>query len=491
MFALQTRRDAVARLAALDRAQAIIEFKLDGTILTANANFLAAVGYSLPEIVGRHHSLFVEPGHAATAEYRTFWDRLRAGEYQAAQYRRLGKGGREIWIEASYNPVLGRDGKPYKVIKFATDITRLKAEDAMRASRIAAIDKSQAVIAFDLEGMVLDANENFLSVMGYTLTEIVGRHHRQFVDAATAGSPAYAVFWESLRAGAFQAGQFKRLAKGGREVWIGAAYNPILDASGRPYQVVKYATEITAQVQLLSDLRELIETNFGTIDAAVLLSDHQAGEAARAVGEGIGSVQTMAAATEEMSASIAEIAAGMAQAKVATEQVQDQATAAGEATRRLVAASAAMGGMVDLIRTIAAQINLLALNAAIEAARAGAAGRGFAVVASEVKVLAAQAGRATEQINAEIGGVQAATQQAEVALRAIEGSMGMMRDTVVGAAAAVEEQSAVTRDLSAGMQETARAVTGIAGNITAITEAVTAVSGAVSATKDAAQVLAR
>ena len=491
MFASRKTDDGAARLAALDRAQAVIQFGLHGTILTANANFPSAVGYTLPEIAGRHHSLFVEPAHADSVEYRAFWNRLRAGEHQSAQYRRLGKGGREIWIEASYNPMLGRDGRPYKVIKFATDITTQKAEDAARAGRIAAIDKSQAVIAFDLDGTVLDANANFLTAMGYGLDEIVGRHHRQFVDTAMVASPDYAAFWDRLRAGTFQAGQYKRLAKGGREVWIEASYNPIFDTSGRPYQVVKYATDITAQVRLLSDLRGLIEEKFGSIDAAVLRSDREAEEAARAAGAGAGSVQTMAAATEEMSASIAEIATGMAQAKAATGQVQDQTAAAGEATRQMVAAAAAMGGLVDLIRTIASQINLLALNATIEAARAGAAGRGFAVVASEVKALAVQAGGATDRINAEIEGVQAATQRAEAALRAIEGSMGMMRDTVVSAAAAVEEQSAVTRDLSSGMQETARAVAGIAGNVAAITDAVAAVSGAVSATKEAARVLAR
>lgn len=238
MFTAKRTVERDAKLAALDRAQAIIEFDLDGTILTANPNFLAAVGYALPEIVGRHHSLFVDPDHAASQEYHAFWARLRAGEFQASQYRRIAKGGREIWIEASYNPVLGRDGRPVKIIKFATDITRQKAQDAMRAGRIAAIDKSQAVIAFELDGTVIEANENFLDAMGYARSEIVGRHHRQFVDAATAASPDYAAFWERLRGGQFQAGQFKRIAKGGRAVWIEASYNPILDAGGRPYQIV-------------------------------------------------------------------------------------------------------------------------------------------------------------------------------------------------------------------------------------------------------------
>jgi len=491
MFALQKTHDSAARLAALDRAQAVIEFDLAGTILTANANFLAAVGYTLPEIIGQHHSMFVEPEQAASADYSAFWDRLRAGECQAAQYRRIGKGGREIWIEASYNPMPGRNGKPQKVIKFATDITRQKIEDAVQAGRLAAINKSLAVIAFDLDGTVVEANENFLNAMGYTLPEIVGHHHRQFVEASTAASAEYAAFWEALRTGRYQAGQFKRLAKGGREVWIEASYNPIFDAGGRPYQVVKYATDITAQVTLLSDLRQMIDRNFGQIDAAVLRTDFEAQAGARSAAEGIGSAEAMAAASDQLSASIAEIAASMAKSKAAADQAQEQVEAAGLETKRLSDAAASMTGIVGLIQSIAGQINLLALNATIEAARAGVAGRGFAVVASEVKALAAQAAKATDQINAEIGSVQGASQQVVAALSAITGSMATMRDTVVGTAAAVEEQSAVTRDMSANMQEMMRSVTAIAGNISTMTAAVGDVSGAVATTKEAAHVLAR
>ncbi|WP_437871423.1 methyl-accepting chemotaxis protein [Methylorubrum extorquens] len=491
MFSLKQARDVAAKLNALDRVQAVIEFDLAGTILTANPNFLAAVGYELHEIVGRHHSLFVDPAYGASAEYESFWNRLRAGEFQAAQFMRLTKSGCEIWIEASYNPMLGRDGKPYKIVKFATDITERKREDALQAGRLAAIDKSQAVIAFSLDGTVVEANGNFLKAMGYTADEIVGRHHHQFVDAATAGSAEYSSFWEQLRAGVFQAGQFKRLAKGGREVWIEASYNPILDAAGRPYQVVKYATDITAQVALLSDLRRLIDRNFGEIDAAVSRSDHQAAEAARAVEASGASVQAMAAAAEEMSASIASIAAAMNGAISATEHARDQVASAGEQTECLTKAAAAMGGIVGIIQSIASQINLLALNATIEAARAGAAGRGFAVVASEVKALAAKAACATDQIQSEIAGVQQATAQVVEALSAIQGSTAMMRGTVADAAAAADQQSMATHELSVHMQETACAVAGITGNVAAITAAVAAVSGAVATTKDAARVLVR
>ena len=263
------------------------------------------------------------------------------------------------------------------------------------------------------------------------------------------------------------------------------------NAAGRPYQVVKYATDITAQVILLSELRQMIDRNFGQIDAAVLRTDREAQAGARSAAEGIGSAEAMAAASDQLSASITEIAASMAKSKAAADQAQEQVEAAGLETKRLSDAAAAMTGIVGLIQSIAGQINLLALNATIEAARAGAAGRGFAVVASEVKALAAQAAKATDQINTEIGSVQGASQQVVAALSAITGSMGTMRDTVVGTAAAVEEQSAVTRDMSANMQEMMRSVTAIAGNISTMTAAVADVSGAVATTKEAARVLAR
>ncbi|AWN43282.1 methyl-accepting chemotaxis protein [Methylobacterium durans] len=483
--------EAIAKLAALDRAQAIIEFNLDGTVLTANENFLAVVGYSLAEIQGKHHSLFVEPTYKDSAEYRDFWAKLRQGEFQAGRYKRIAKGGREVWIRASYNPVLDRAGKPYKIVKFASDITRLVAEEADRQGQIAAIHKSQAVIAFSLEGVVLDANENFLKTMGYPLPEIVGQPHRKFVDADYASSPEYRDFWSKLRQGEYVAGQFKRIAKGGREVWIEASYNPILDASGRPYKVVKFATDITAQVKLLADLKRLIEQNFGEIDSAILRSNQEASEATQAAGSTADNVQTMAAASEELAASVAEISQSMAKSRAATDEAHGQVTGAAEFTQRLAQAATAMSGIVGLIQSIAGQINLLALNATIESARAGEAGRGFAVVAQEVKNLAGQAARATEQIAGEIDNVQAVSQQVVGALATIQGSVERMRDHVISAAAAVEEQSVVTRDMSGNMQDAASAVSAIAQNILAISGSVGSVSQAVATTKDAARVLAR
>lgn len=238
-----------AQVAALHRVQAVIEFDLDGTILQANDNFLQAVGYRLDEIQGRHHAMFVEPALAQGQEYRDFWARLGRGEFDAGQYRRLGKGGREIWIQASYNPVLDGNGRPYKVVKFATDITAQMQQAADVSGQLAAINKSQAVIEFSLDGRILSANDNFLATTGYTLDEVRGQHHAMFVEPEHRQSPDYARFWEKLGRGEYDAGQYRRFGKGGREVWIQASYNPILDMNGRPFKVVKYATDITAQVR--------------------------------------------------------------------------------------------------------------------------------------------------------------------------------------------------------------------------------------------------
>ncbi len=489
---LGRRRDkAAAKLAALDRVQATIEFELDGTILDANANFLAAVGYRLDEIRGRHHSMFVDAATRDSADYRAFWDSLRAGNFKAAQFRRIAKGGREIWIEASYNPLIGRDGKPFGIVKFATDITRQKAEDAESAGEVAAIRKAQAVISFTLDGVILDANENFLNAVGYTLDEIRGRHHEIFVDAATRGSADYAAFWAALKRGEFQAAQYRRLGKGGREIWIQASYNPILDASGRPYKVVKFATDITAQIRLLETLRRMIDTNFLEIDQAVGRTSEESARALEAATRTRDSVQGMAAATEELAASVAEISQMMSNSQSATDTALESTQAAGSFATRLSEATVAMGGIIGLINTIAGQINLLALNATIESARAGEAGRGFAVVAQEVKNLANQAAKATEQIGTEINGVQAISDEVVGALGEIRASIAVMRDSVVATAASVEEQSVVTKDMSSSMQQAARASALITENMAGISAAVTQVSQAVASTREAAVVLAR
>ncbi|TCU70217.1 methyl-accepting chemotaxis sensory transducer with Pas/Pac sensor [Bradyrhizobium sp. R2.2-H] len=254
MFGRKSHSDAQARLDAIGRSQAMIEFNLDGSIITANKNFLDALGYRLDEIQGKHHSMFVPPDQRESAEYKAFWAALNRGEYQAREFKRIAKDGREVWIEASYNPVLDGNGKAVMVAKIATDITAKKIRSMTDASKIAAISRAQAVIEFKLDGTVVTANENFCKTLGYSLAEIEGKHHSLFVTEAERNSSAYREFWAALNRGDYQAGEFKRIAKGGREVWILASYNPLLDESGRPYGVVKFATDVTAEKLKNADL---------------------------------------------------------------------------------------------------------------------------------------------------------------------------------------------------------------------------------------------
>ena len=241
--------DLQAIYEALDRIQAIVEFDLDGTVVSANQNFLNTFGYELNEVIGQHHRMFCDPAYAESDAYADFWQKLGSGDCNADEFKRLAKGGRELWLQASYNPVLDEDGKPVRIIKFATDVTATKLEKAEFEGKIRAIDKAQAVIEFELDGTVITANENFLNIFGYTLDEVQGQHHRIFCDPGYAESPEYARFWQKLSRGEYEADEYKRISKTGAEVWLQASYNPIFDIDGRPLKVVKFASDITMEMQ--------------------------------------------------------------------------------------------------------------------------------------------------------------------------------------------------------------------------------------------------
>jgi methyl-accepting chemotaxis protein len=251
-------REMKAKLEALDRVQAIIEFDLDGTVRHANENFLRTLGYTLDEIKGQHHKTFCDPAYVASDAYQAFWAKLRRGEYDAGVYRRLGKGGKEVWIQAAYNPILDPAGKPYKVVKFATDITTQKNQTAEFEGKVRAIDRAQAVIEFNLDGTVITANANFLAVLGYSLDDVRGKHHRMFCDPSYVASPDYELFWAKLRRGDLDAGIYRRIGRGNKEVWIQATYNPILDAAGKPYKVVKFATDVTPEKKAQMEIDALV-----------------------------------------------------------------------------------------------------------------------------------------------------------------------------------------------------------------------------------------
>ena len=414
------------KIAAIERAQAVIEFNLDGTIIAANENFLSAMGYTLAEIQGKHHSMFVEPATRDSAAYRDFWASLNRGQHQSAEYKRIGKGGKEVWILASYNPILDEKGIPFRVVKFATDVTQQRLHAADVEGQMSAIGKAQAVIEFNLDGTIISANENFLQTMGYSLGEIRGRHHRMFVEQHYGESNDYREFWARLNRGEYQAAEYKRIAKGGKEVWIQASYNPILDLNGRPFKVVKYATDVTRQVLV-----------------------RMGNERVRSM------MESVAAGAEELNASVREISEAMAKSKDTATAAVGRVENADTQAQRLSQAAQAMSGIVQMIGDITGQINLLALNATIELARAGEAGRGFAVVASEVKNLANQAKQATEKITAEIEGLNSISGDVVSTLAAIRHEIQNVCEYVTSTAAAIEEQSTVTGEMSSSMQRAA------------------------------------
>ncbi len=493
--------DAEGQLKALHRNLAVIEFDLSGMILTANQNFLGCLGYTLDEIKGRHHRMFVDPTYAASHEYVRFWQELAEGKSQAADYRRIGKGGKEVWIQASYNTICDAEGKPVKVIKFATDVTAAKLRATDNEGKIEAIGKSQAVIEFGLDGIVTTANANFLSVLGYTLDEVVGRHHRMFCDPAYVASPAYTQFWAELNAGKFQAGEFSRIGKGNKQVWIQARYNPIFDLNGRPCKVVKYASDVTA-------MRHLIESISATATSLGAASEElssvskqmtsnadetsaQANVVSAATEQVNRNIQTVATGTEEMSASIREIAKNASEAaRVATAAVKVAETT-NSVVGKLGESSADIGKMIKVITSIAQQTNLLALNATIEAARAGEAGKGFAVVANEVKELAKETAKATEDISQKIETIQSDTRAAVVAIGQIGQIITQINEFQNTIASAVEEQTATTNEISRNVSDAARGSGEIAQNITGVARAAQGTSSGAVDTERAATELSR
>lgn len=400
---------------ALDKNYAIIEFNCDGIVLSANEIFLKLMGYTLNEVVGRHHRMFVLPDDAKTKEYGDFWRALRSGEAFSDDYRRVTREGRQVWIHGTYNPVR-KNGVVEKVIKFATDITPQKFVAKDYQSQIEAIRRSQAVIEFDPTSKILWANDNFLLAMGYRLDEIVGRKHSMFVGSDEVNSSEYINFWEGLRSGKFESRLFRRFAKNGREVWIQATYNPIFDLDGKLYKVVKFASDVTAQA----------------------VAQQRAGQIRTAV----------ASTVNNMNETIAEVGRTVQQTSSIARSAEDVALSTGKRIEALDASSRSIGRVVEVIQELADQTNLLALNATIEAARAGEAGKGFTVVAQEVKHLAKETTDALKDIAVNIDAIQTSIAEVVAGSKEITNSICELNSNTDKVAAAVEQQSHAMTNLS-------------------------------------------
>jgi methyl-accepting chemotaxis protein len=498
--------DETATLHALRYAFAVIEFNPNGTIIGANQKYLDLMGYRAAEIVGKHHSLFVLPDQIASPDYLAAWAKLMRGEPVAGEFKRLTKGGAEVWVQASYTPVLGRGGKVRKIVALALDITQAKRKTEDDFNLLAALNRSQAVISFSTDGTILDANENFLAAMGYSADEIKGRKHAMFVDPAFAVSQEYQEFWRRLSAGDFFSAEYRRVGKGGKEVWLQASYNPVFDAKGKVVKVVKFAADLAERmrnVRLMADALarlargdlqaqvddtlipslDRLRVDFNRAVAALKGAFGEIATAAQVIRQTSSSVsestEQLSHRTEQQAASLEQTAAALdeitATVRKAAERVTQVNGVVGEAKRdtevsdevvgaavqamgKIDESSAQIGRIIGVIDEIAFQTNLLALNAGVEAARAGDAGRGFAVVATEVRALAQRSADAAKEIKALINASNVVVASGVKSVGEARQTLDRIASHVGGINNAIGEIAASTREQAEGLGQVNTAV---------------------------------
>ena len=350
-------------LESLKKSVAFIEFTTDGIIKDANANFLNAVGYSLNEIQGKHHSIFCDQAYTKSSEYHNFWQKLASGQAINDRFLRYTKNGTPIWLEASYNPVKDEHGNIKSVVKIASDITEYVNKSNIQDGILQALNRSTATISFEMDGTIIEANENFLNATGYSLSDIQGRHHKIFCSSELVASSEYKQFWSKLNSGEYIQGLFERRDAHGNILWLEASYNPILDENGKLIRIIKFASDTTARVNGVQNASEAVQS---TMTETEQVSEHGKEVLTRSV-----------SIMDEISANVAIVAKDISAINEQSDKISN---------------------IVNTISAIADQTNLLALNAAIEAARAGDQGRGFAVVADEVRQLAGRTSSSTSEI---------------------------------------------------------------------------------------------
>lgn len=355
-----------------------ITFTPDGIVTHASQPFLEAMGYRWEELKGQHHRLFCAPEDVNTADYQAFWETLRAGHAQSDTFCRYARNGEEVWLEATYFPVTNRRGRVVEITKVANLVTGHHQRGASRKAIMQALNQSMAVIEFHPDGTIMEANDNFLRATGYRLDELEGQHHRMLcTEAFYRDEPD---FWARLADGEYRSGSFERMTASGESLWLEATYNPVRDEHGRIVKVIKFATDITA-------------------DVAETQAAKRAVESARA-----SSTQTTQIAANGL-AHLKNIVEGAQRTAAEVDAAQQMLTTLREQASNI-------NNITSAIARIAAQTNLLSLNAAVEAARAGEQGKGFSVVASEVRSLANSASDSAREIERVLSANQALTADA-------------------------------------------------------------------------------